>query len=64
MRSTPEWARYQRANALLRLADYAGCLPLFEAIAASDSPWAGEAAVKATAARLEQRQRGVSVAAG
>lgn len=64
MRSTPEWARYQRANALLRLADYAGCLPLYEAIAASDSPWAGEAAVKATAARLEQRQRGVSVAAG
>ena len=63
LRSHPDWARYQRANALLRLADYAGCLPLFEQIAASDSPWAGEAAVKANLARLEQRQRGMSVAA-
>ncbi len=62
LRSDPEWARYQRANALLQLADYEGCLSLYESIAASDSPWAQEAAVKANLARLEQRQRGVPVA--
>ncbi len=62
LRSDPEWARYQRANALLQLADYEGCLSLYEAIAASDSPWAQEAAVKANLARLEQRQRGVPLA--
>jgi len=61
-RADPDWAEYQRANALYRLSDYAGCLSLYDKIAASDSPWAGEAAVKANAARLEQRQRGVSVA--
>jgi hypothetical protein len=62
-RADPEWARYQRANALYRLADYAGCLALYDQIAASESPWASEAALKANAARIEQRQRGINVAA-
>lgn len=62
LRSHPDWAKYQRANALLRLADYTGCLTLYDQIAASQSPWAEEAAVKARLARLEQRQRGVVTA--
>jgi outer membrane protein assembly factor BamD (BamD/ComL family) len=62
IRSHPDWARYQRANALLRLADYEGCVALYDKIAASDSTWAGEAAVKAGLARLEQRQRGIEMA--
>ncbi len=62
LRSDPDWARYQRANALLQLADYTGCLTLYEQIAASDSPWAQEAGVKANIARLEQRQRGMPMA--
>jgi outer membrane protein assembly factor BamD (BamD/ComL family) len=61
IRSHPDWARYQRANALLRLADYEGCVALYDKIAASDSSWAGEAAVKAGLARLEQRQRGIEM---
>ena len=61
LRSHPDWAQYQRANALLRLADYQGCIALYDAIAASESNWAGEAAVKAGLARLEQRQRGIEV---
>ncbi|MCF6283724.1 MAG: tetratricopeptide repeat protein [Candidatus Hydrogenedentes bacterium] len=60
LRSHPDWAKYQRANALLHLADYKGCLSIYEDIAASDSPWAKEAEVKANLARLEQRQRGAS----
>jgi TolA-binding protein len=61
LRSHPDWAQYQRANALLRLADYQGCIALYDTIATSDSNWAGEAAVKAGLARLEQRQRGIEV---
>ncbi len=61
IRSHPDWARYQRANALLRLADYEGCVALYDKIATSDSTWAGEAAVKAGLARLEQRQRGIEM---
>jgi len=61
IRTHPDWARYQRANALLRLADYEGCVALYDKIAASDSSWAGEAAVKAGLARLEQRQRGIEM---
>ena len=61
LRSHPDWAQYQRANALLRLADYQGCIALYDAIATSDSTWAGEAGVKAGLARLEQRQRGIEV---
>jgi tetratricopeptide (TPR) repeat protein len=61
LRSHPDWAQYQRANALLNLGDYEGCLALYEKIGASDSPWAGEASVKAGLARLEQRQRGIDV---
>ena len=60
LHTDPNWARYQRANALLKLADYEGCLSLFDDIAASDSPWAREAEFKASMARQEQRRRGIS----
>ncbi len=52
------WAKYQRANALLKLNDFHASLALFTEIAASDAPWAKEAAVKAEYARLEQQLRG------
>ena len=51
----PRWAKYQRANALLELADYQGSLALLAEIANSDAPWAQEAGMKADYARLEQR---------
>jgi len=55
----PEWAKYQRANALLELRDYANGLALLDEVAESDAPWAAEARTKAEYARLEQRmQRG------
>ncbi|HEX73232.1 MAG TPA: tetratricopeptide repeat protein [Candidatus Hydrogenedentes bacterium] len=52
------WAKYQRANALLELNDFHASLALFTEIAASDAPWAKEAAMKAEYARLEQQLRG------
>lgn len=51
----PRWAQYQRANALLQLADYQGGLRLLDEIAATDAPWAREAEAKAHFTRMEQR---------
>ncbi len=56
----PSWAKYQRANALLELADFKGSLALYEQIAETSAPWAQEAGVKAEYARLEQRLRGIN----
>ena len=58
--SDPEaqWAKFQRAGAFLHLGDYAACLPIFDEIAASKSPWAAHARLKAAYARLEQTLRG------
>ncbi len=55
----PDWAKFQRANALLELSDYEGSLNLYTEISASEAPWAQDAAAKAEYARLEQRLRGV-----
>lgn len=52
------WAKFQRANALLKLDDYANSLPIFEELASSDTPYAEDARIKAAYARLEQRIRG------
>lgn len=59
-KSDIRWAKYQRANALLALADYRGSLNLFQEVAGSDAPWAREASIKAEYARLEQQMRGES----
>ncbi len=56
----PSWAKYQKANALLALADFESSLPLFAEVAESSAPWAQEAGVKAEYARLERRMRGAS----
>ena len=57
-----DWARFQRANALMRTMDYAGSVELFNQIAESDSPWAAAAAVKAAYAEAERRLRGEDAA--
>ena len=56
-----QWARYQRANALLHAAEFEESIKLFDAVAAGSSPWSEEAATKASYARLEQRLRGIDV---
>ena len=56
-----QWAKFQRANALLDLSDFEGSLHLFDEIAASDAPWAKQALAKAEYARTEQRLRGLPV---
>jgi TolA-binding protein len=53
-----DWAKYQRANALLELADFQASLMLYNEVASSASPWAKEAGVKAGYAKLEQQLRG------
>jgi tetratricopeptide (TPR) repeat protein len=62
IRSDPGWAKFQQANALFELANYTESLPIYEAIAASDAPWAQEARIKADHAQLEQRLRGLKTA--
>ncbi len=57
-RTNPAWAKYQRANALLQLAEYDQSLQLLEEIAASNAPWASDAGLKAEYARVERRLRG------
>lgn len=52
------WAKYQRANAMLKLDDYSNSLPILDEFAASDTPYAEDARIKAEYARLEQRMRG------
>ncbi len=53
-----EWARFQRANALMQSMDYITSAELFHELAESDSPWADTAAVKAKYAETEGRLRG------
>ena len=55
------WAKYQRANALLKLSDFEGSVALYDEVAATDAPWAEDAGALAEYARLEQRVRGLPV---
>ncbi|MBI2423173.1 MAG: tetratricopeptide repeat protein [Candidatus Hydrogenedentes bacterium] len=57
LKSTADWAKYQRANALLALDDFRESLTLYDELAASEAPWASDAATKAEYARLNQRLR-------
>lgn len=57
-----DWAKFQRANALLALYDFDAGLVLLDEIAQSGAPWAAEAALKAEYARVEQRLRGAPAA--
>lgn len=59
-RSDPRWAKFQQANALFAMSNYADSLTLYQQIAATDAPWATEARIKADHAALEQRLRGAS----
>lgn len=52
------WPMYQRANALARLADFDGAIPLLDRVAGSTLRYARDAQVMAQAARLEQELRG------
>lgn len=52
-----QWARFQRANALLALADYDQSLALFEDLSSTSNPWTEASRVKADYARLERRLR-------
>lgn len=52
------WAMYQRANALVRIADFTAAIQLFDELGASGSTWAEDAKLRARHARLEQRLRG------
>lgn len=56
-----QWARYQRANALLQVGDFDGSIPLLDTIAANKGRWAEEAALKSQYGRVEQRLRGLDV---
>ncbi len=60
VKSSLDWAKYQRANALLELADFQSSLALYKEVAGSGSPWAKEAGLKAEYAQLEQKLRGAS----
>ncbi|HRI88755.1 MAG TPA: tetratricopeptide repeat protein, partial [Candidatus Hydrogenedentes bacterium] len=51
------WAKYQRANAMLKLDDYWNSVPILESLAETESPYAEDARLKAEYARLEQRLR-------
>ncbi|HUW62448.1 MAG TPA: tetratricopeptide repeat protein [Candidatus Bathyarchaeia archaeon] len=54
---TPEtaWAKYQQANSLMWLANFSESARLFDEVAASTAPFAGDAKMKAAAARVQQR---------
>ncbi|NUM54863.1 MAG: tetratricopeptide repeat protein [Candidatus Hydrogenedentes bacterium] len=52
------WATFQRANAMLKLDDYASSIPILDELASGDTPYAEDARIKAEYARLEQRLRG------
>lgn len=54
------WSKYQRANALLHLEDFAGGWKLFDEVARMPSDWQGLAKVKAEYAKAEMRRRGIS----
>lgn len=51
------WATFQRANALLKLDDYANSIAILDRLASGDTQYAGDARIKAGYARLEQRLR-------
>jgi tetratricopeptide (TPR) repeat protein len=51
------WATFQRANAMLKLDDFANSLPIFDELASTDTPYAEDARIKAGYARLERRLR-------
>jgi tetratricopeptide (TPR) repeat protein len=53
------WAKFQRANALLELAEFDESLRLYDELAQTNVPWASDASVKARFARLEKRRRGI-----
>lgn len=59
-RADPAWAKFQRANALLNIGDYAASRALFEEIASSNSQWSEEAGAKAKFAHLEEQRRGLN----
>jgi len=55
------WARYQRAEALLKQEQFDAGIQLLDQVAASNAPFAEQARLKASQARLEQRLRGLPV---
>jgi tetratricopeptide (TPR) repeat protein len=58
------WAKFQRANALLKLDDYSNSLQILDELASTDSPYAEDARIKADYARLEKRLRGEQIDPG
>lgn len=56
-----DWAAYQRANALFEMGKFNESVAFYDTIAASGSPWAEEAGIRAAYVRIEQRLRGVTV---
>ncbi len=55
-----EWARFQRANALLKLGEFDESIKLLDQVSAGGSTWAKAATVNADYARVEQRLRGIT----
>ena len=53
------WALYQRANALHKLSEFDESLRLYEQVSATNTAWAGEAASKIDALKLDMKLRGV-----
>ena len=59
IKSKSDWAKFQQANALMRLSDYASAKVLFDEIAKSTSLWAAESGILSQSAALQQRVNGV-----
>jgi len=55
-----EWARFQRAKALLKLGRFDEGIRLLDQVGAGNSRWAKAAATNADYGRLEQRLRGIT----
>lgn len=55
------WVRYQRAEALLKMDQFDAGIQLLDQVGASSAPFASQARLKASQARLEQRLRGLPV---
>ncbi len=53
-----QWSAYQRANAAYALGQLTGSLPMYDAVAASSSPYAADAKARAEVVRFELRRRG------
>ncbi|MBM3288580.1 MAG: tetratricopeptide repeat protein [Candidatus Hydrogenedentes bacterium] len=58
------WAKFQSANALLKLDDFTTSAAIYDELATQDSPYAEDARIKANYARLERRLRGGPAIAG